>query len=112
MKPKYDPKKRGGLNHVGDILNYIFHKEVRLPDFGPEQRIFSLWEACVGLDIARQTKPNAFKNGILFVDTAHPAWTTELRFRSQQIKNKLNEKLGQEIVQEIQFRQGRTNTSK
>lgn len=74
---------------------------------GEEMRVFGAWPKAVGQDISRQAKPIGFRNGILFVETKHPIWTTELTAKRRQIQKKLNEALGQEVVREIHFRQAK-----
>ncbi len=74
---------------------------------GDEIRVFGAWAKAVGQEISRQAKPKYFRNGILFVETSHPAWTTELQSKRHLIQRKLNESLGQEVVREIHFRQAR-----
>lgn len=108
MAAKYDPKKRGGLSHVSDILNYLFDNEVKAPQVSTEMRIWEHWAKSVGPEIARHASPKGFKNGVLFVETKHPAWATELRFKAPRIRQRLNEALGKELVTEIQFRLGKS----
>lgn len=75
---------------------------------GEEMRVFGAWPKAVGQDISRQAKPIGFRNGILFVETKHPIWTTELTAKRRQIQKKLNEALQQEIVRDIHFRQAKS----
>lgn len=102
---KPPPKKSGPL-HIGGMLQE-FLKGSMPKIVGDELRVFGAWPKAVGTEISRQAIPNAYKNGILFVETKHPIWTTELTAKRHQILRKINEELGQELVREIYFRQGK-----
>lgn len=98
--------KKSGPTHISENLQSLFRHELKAPNLGAELKIWEFWEAAVGQEIARQTNPKMFKNGILFVDAKHSAWVVELQFRSHQILDKLNKSIGYELVKEIQFRLG------
>jgi predicted nucleic acid-binding Zn ribbon protein len=102
-KPR--PKKNGPL-HIGGLLQDFLQGSMPKV-LGDELKVFGAWPKAVGADISRQANPCGYKNGILFVETKHPIWTTELTSKRHQILRKLNEALGQELVREIYFRQAR-----
>lgn len=107
MSLKKDPRKTSGLSHISEILKGVFREDLIPKHLNEEFQIFGSWQSAVGAEISRKAIPKWFKNGILFVETDHPVWTTELQTKSHQIKKKLNELIGKEIVREIQFRQKR-----
>lgn len=99
-------RKKSGPSPIGDLLKE-FLKTAMPKNMGEEIRVFGVWPSAVGTEISRQAQPRALKNGILFVETRHPIWTTELTAKRHQILRKLNEALGQDVVKEIHFRQSK-----
>jgi predicted nucleic acid-binding Zn ribbon protein len=91
---------------IGDLLKDFMDKS--LPkNLGEEAKVFGAWPGAVGQDVSRQAKPKAFRNGILFVETKHPLWTTELTAKRHVILRKINGALGKEMVRDIHFRLAR-----
>jgi predicted nucleic acid-binding Zn ribbon protein len=103
------PQKSSGPAKIGDLLG-IFLKEKMPPSIDEEAKIFSFWSSAVGSEIAKQANPMSFKNGILFVETKHSAWITELNTRRHTIVRKLNSAMGKEIIREIHFRRSKGAT--
>ncbi len=89
---------------IAALLKDFLDKQSSLKPISKELRIWECWDASVGAEISRHAKPQYFRNGILFVGTKHAMWTTELQYRAHQIRAKLNEALGENLIQEIQFR--------
>ena len=100
------PRKKSGPTAIGDLLK-DFLQEAMPKNIGEEIRVFGAWPQAVGSDVSRQAQPKAFRNGILFVETRHPIWNTELTAKRHLIQKKINELLGKEVVKEIHFRQAR-----
>lgn len=100
------PKKRSGPTALGELLSE-FLQTVMPKHLSQETRVFGAWPQAVGLDVSRQAKPKTFRNGILFVETLHPVWTSELTAKRHLILRKINEALSENLVREIQFRQAR-----
>lgn len=74
----------------------------------PEQElrtyaIWTFWNAEVGDTIARRAQPTRVRNGILFVTVATHSWMQELRFLKEQLRARLNARLGAELVRDIMF---------
>ncbi len=60
--------------------------------------VFRLWKNIVGEAIAENAKPERFDKDILFVKVKNSAWRNELRYMSEDIRRKINELVGAEIV--------------
>lgn len=103
LKP---PRKNLQPTKIGDLLQGFFNEKMPKP-LGDETAVFGAWSKAVGGDVSRQATPVNFKNGILFVETRHPMWTSELTNKRHLIQRKLNEAIGKELVREIHFRLGR-----
>jgi hypothetical protein len=90
---------------VGDVLRDVLQR------VDPEQhlrayRIWSFWSDEVGAGIARRAQPAGFRNGILFVTVATHSWMQELQFMKDQIRDRLNLRLGAHLVRDIFFVSG------
>lgn len=66
--------------------------------------ILSLWKETVGERIAEQTENVHFERGNLIVHVENPAWRQEIHMKRFSIAKKLNEKVEEDIIQEIVVR--------
>ena len=94
---------RGKTNRIGNIIPAIiegWQKKLK----GPAQKIFSVWEDAVGKKIAEQAKPKYVDGNKLCVEVKNSVWLSELsRFHKKEIIEKINEKLGEDLITEIRF---------
>lgn len=105
-KTNKNKTKPSGPTSLSDLIQDFL--QVKMPtSMGEEVRVFGEWPKAVGSEISRQAEPKTFRNGILFVETRHPIWTTELQSKSHLIKKRINDALGSDVVKEIHFRQAR-----
>jgi predicted nucleic acid-binding Zn ribbon protein len=107
MRRMQPPRRRP--SPVADVLTEVLQR------VDPEQqmrayRIWSFWNDEVGATIARRTQPARFRNGILFVTVATHSWMQELQFMKDTIRDKLNARLGAELVRDIFFISGTVET--
>jgi predicted nucleic acid-binding Zn ribbon protein len=68
-----------------------------------EQEVFTLWDEAVGERIAKVAKPTRMLKGTLFISVSNGAWRNELNMRKQEIVDRLNQILAEEIVKDIKF---------
>lgn len=90
----------GAPSSVGDVLSSV------LARVDPEQqlrayRIWTFWDDEVGGTIARRAQPLRFRDGVLVVGVATHTWMQELRFMKDAIRDRLNARLGANLVQDI-----------
>ena len=90
---------------VGDVLRDVLLR------VDPEQQLrayslWSFWNVEVGSGIARRAQPARFRNGILFVTVATHSWMQELQFLKDTIRDRLNVRLGANLVRDIFFVSG------
>ena len=100
MRP---PSQRASrvVDVLGDVLKRV----------DPEQQmrtysIWNFWAEEVGELIARRAQPSRFRNGILFVTVATQSWMQELQFMKEKIRERLNARLGADLVRDIFFVSG------
>lgn len=72
--------------------------------------IWRVWEDVVGATIAARAQPLRIINGTLTVAVSSAPWMQELRFMTGMMKEKLNSRLGAEVVREIVLKAGRVDT--
>lgn len=73
--------------------------------FNPEDAtIWRVWDDVAGETIARNAQPLWIKNGRLRVKVSDPIWLQELSFMEENMRNRLNERLGRKAVEKIEFR--------
>jgi hypothetical protein len=99
-------KRAGGHpSVVGDVLSRVLRR------VDPEQqlrayRIWTFWNDEVGDVIARRAQPARLRDGVLFVTVATHSWMQELRFLKDDLRDRLNARLGANLVRDIFFTSG------
>ncbi len=71
-----------------------------------EGRIWLVWEAAVGPQIAGKARPVAFRDGVLTVAVASAPWMQQLTFLKQGMLEKINQRLGRDLVRDIYLKAG------
>lgn len=94
------------IERVGAVLEQSlkrFDLSTRLNEYG----VWPIWNEVVGPTVARNAQPEKIRNGTLFVQVSSPVWMQQLQFMKDIIVEKLNQKLGADIVGKIFFVVGR-----
>lgn len=95
---------------VADVLGNV----LRRVDPDHQLKAYSLWtfwDHEVGNAIAQRAQPIGFRDGILFVAVAAHTWMQELRFMKEDIRERLNVRLGAALVQDIFFESGQVEAA-
>ncbi|MFZ4858467.1 MAG: DUF721 domain-containing protein [Desulfuromonadaceae bacterium] len=74
-----------------------------------EAEIWRVWPEVVGAALACRAQPVRIINGTLTVAVSSAPWMQELRFMTAMMKEKLNLRLGAEVVREIVLKSGRVD---
>lgn len=72
--------------------------------------VFGRWEDAVGTALAANVRPVRLERGMLLVEVDDPAWATEVRFMSDDLRARLAEVTGVE-VERIEVRVARPRRS-
>jgi hypothetical protein len=91
---------------VADLLAAVFHgtpTENRLK----EGSIWLVWDSAVGKQIAGRARPVSFRDGTLTVAVESAPWMQQLAFLKKGIMEKLNARLGEEVVRDIYLKAGK-----
>jgi predicted nucleic acid-binding Zn ribbon protein len=89
-----------GPRRVGGVLQGVISRlglRRELDDY----RVFEAWERIVGPQIARNAQPTRLDAKRLVVTVKSAVWMQELALLREDIRRKLNEWMGREIVSEV-----------
>lgn len=62
-----------------------------------------IWEETVGTAISRNTEATDVRHGVLIVRVSNSTWRQELMFKKEDILEKLNNKIGKNLIKDIRF---------
>ncbi len=68
--------------------------------------VWPAWEQAVGAQVAMHARPVALRDGILYVNVAHPVWLQELTPLRETLLAKLQKLAGKAAVRELRLRVG------
>ncbi|MGE4587593.1 MAG: DUF721 domain-containing protein [Mangrovibacterium sp.] len=95
--------RKSNTEKLGDLIRgYI--TENRLEYKLKEVDVIASWENLLGKTIAGYTQSLQIRKGTLFVRISSPVVRNELLMMKEEIRKKLNEKAGQELIRQIVFR--------
>lgn len=100
----FKPPRDSNLTTSAEVLQALFENG-KSPLSGPFLRwkIWKKWPELVGPTIASASEPVAFRDGTLAVWVKSAAWMQQLVFAREQMRVTLNQKLGMDLVQNIQL---------
>ncbi len=93
-------------------LSEILEKSLKRLDLAgrlTEHGVWPIWNETVGPTIARNAQPEKIRNGTLFVKVTSSTWMQQLQYMKEMIADKLNQRMGKEVVKNIFFVVGRVN---
>lgn len=90
---------------IKGILNATLRK-LGLEKRIKECAILSFWNEAVGESIASHTRPIKVYDGRMTVLVESPSWTQELTFLKNRIMERLNKRMGKEVIKDIYFKIG------
>ena len=95
--------RRSNTQSLGEALReYI--REMRMERKLKEVDIVQSWESLLGNTIARYTRNIYLSKGILYVEISSSVVKNELLMMREEIRRKMNEQAGEELVAKIVFR--------
>lgn len=80
-----------------------FFKSAGIENRLEENLAFAFWDNVVGKEIALHTEPEKIVRGTIVVKVDNDVWRNELAFFKHEIIQKLNNKIGKKLIQEIKF---------
>jgi predicted nucleic acid-binding Zn ribbon protein len=95
--------RRSNTQKLSDVLkDYV--QENKLGTKLSEVDLIASWEKVVGKTISKYTESLRIVNGTLFIKTSSAALRSELIMMKEQLRSRLNEQAGSEIIRDIVFR--------
>ena len=99
-------KNRGGKeSKVGDLVEQLFISKGMTTQLKKYQT-WSCWNDVVGPQIARHAQPLRIRDRILEVRVSQPVWMQQLQLLKPKILQQLNERLSEELIEEIYLKRG------
>jgi len=95
--------RKKNTQKLSDILQ-TFIKEKNLQKKFDEIDVISSWKKILGNTISSYTERVNLYNGVLFVKMKSPVVKNELMMMKEDIKKRLNEEAGSEVVKKIIFK--------
>jgi predicted nucleic acid-binding Zn ribbon protein len=90
------------MEHISQSLEGLL-KKLELDRRVLGWSVLSIWEEVVGPRIAANAKPVSYRDSKLFVQVATTIWMHELSFTKGEVLRKLNERLGERVIEDIVF---------
>ena len=91
-------------------MNIIFSQSIKEMGVGKEffsHMVLYYWPKIVGKHISANVKPVNIEFKKLFLYTSHPIWANQLSYMKDEIKNKINNFMGEYLVEDIVFTNNR-----
>jgi predicted nucleic acid-binding Zn ribbon protein len=95
--------RKSNTQSISDVLKNYVH-ENKLERKLSELDLIKSWEAVMGKTVARYTANLYIQNSTLFVETTSPIMRNELLMMKEEIRVRLNEIAGSELIRTIIFR--------
>jgi len=95
--------RKSNTQSISDVLkNYV--QENKMGRKLSEMDLIKSWESVMGKTVARYTGNIYIQNSTLFVETTSPIVRNELLMMKEEIRVRLNEVAGTELIRTIIFR--------
>lgn len=92
--------RSGDFQTIGDLVRELVRRR-RWSTKLIQARLTSCWEEIVGAPIARHTTSIFLRKKKLYLRFDSPALRQELHYSQEQLRTRLNEELGDEVISEI-----------
>jgi predicted nucleic acid-binding Zn ribbon protein len=88
---------------IGSIVEELLVRERAFARGLPIGRLAAGWPAVVGPRLAAESAPVSLDDGVLVVATSSGAWGAQVRFMTDEIRRRANERLGSDAVSKMQI---------
>jgi predicted nucleic acid-binding Zn ribbon protein len=92
------------MEEISKILPLIFRDQVRRDNPRVIEILAPLWTQVAGKPMARHSKPVAFEEGILTLESDCSTWSAQLRLMAEEIKAEINGYLGTSVIRKLRVR--------
>jgi hypothetical protein len=102
--PKSESQAEISMEEISKILPLIFRGQVRRSNSHLVEILAPLWPLVAGKPMARHSRPVAFEDGLLTLESDCVAWSSEMRRMSDDILAQVNRYLGAPAVRRLKIR--------
>lgn len=95
--------RKTNTQSLSDVLKSYVH-ENKLDRKLNELDLIKSWESVMGKTVSRYTRNLYIQNSTLFIETTSPIVRNELLMMKEEIRVRLNEVVGKELIKTIIFR--------
>ena len=95
--------RRSYAQPLGELLREYVHA-MNMERKLKEVTLVQSWEKLLGKTIVRYTRNIYLSKGVLYVELSSPVVKNELLMMREEIRRKMNEQAGEEMVKKIVFR--------
>lgn len=90
------------MDSLGQALKKLL-SDLGIEDNVTNYQVINLWPEVVGKKIAKVSAAEKIENKILFVKVTNDSWRNELTYHKKKIVEKLNNKIGKRIIEDIRL---------
>ncbi|MFT7514209.1 MAG: hypothetical protein ACI9QL_003430 [Candidatus Omnitrophota bacterium] len=102
--PQYRPERKPRDLSIGDLIPQVVKKCGLEGAFWLDE-IKERWEEITGAQVARNTRPGQYDNGLLTIYVSHSGWLMEMeRYAKGMVLNNIQDVFGKDKVRAIEFR--------
>jgi predicted nucleic acid-binding Zn ribbon protein len=94
--------KKDSLSSLKDVMDSIFC-DPGSPISVEKRQIYKAWQEVMGPSISKYCHPEWFIRGELGIGVSDPIWLQEMEFRKDEIKRRLNQRLGTDHIKRLEF---------
>ena len=97
-------RRGGNPRSLSELLRSVYPS--REPDDAAAIRVFTWWRRAVPARVLARARPVRLSHGILYVNTASPAWALELDHLKEQLLASVQKHAPEARIRELRFRTG------
>jgi predicted nucleic acid-binding Zn ribbon protein len=87
---------------IGSIVDELLVRERAFARGLPIGRLAAEWDEVVGPRLGSQSAPVSLDGGVLVVAASSGPWGAQVRFMTEEIRRRANERLGADVVAKVQ----------
>ncbi|MDP3939963.1 MAG: DUF721 domain-containing protein [Deltaproteobacteria bacterium] len=99
-------KKIRAFRPAREVLEAVLDR-LKLTQSVREHRVFEIWDAAVGPQVAAHARPQSIAKGVLRVRVDHNTWLQQLTYMKSVLLDKLNAQLGEGTLADLDLRLGK-----
>ncbi|RJP69591.1 MAG: DUF721 domain-containing protein [Candidatus Abyssobacteria bacterium SURF_17] len=98
-------RRPGGIESIDRIIHKVFSSG-KFAERTHVGQLWAQWKDIVGDDVAQHCVPEKLSDGKLYIRVDSPVWHQQLDLLKEDLKEKIEEKLGGPRIDRIVFRSG------